>query len=151
MANEIQTKNDARATFTITLASLAAGAGRQSDMITNTNQRPGAIVYLEIQSGTAPTAGTRYDVYLLRGDGTSYVSDGGGASDAAITIENAVPLCSIVVTNTLNKTFYREIDTLALGERLGAEWGIAVVNNTNQALNASGHTAAYRYHLPEIQ
>lgn len=152
-ASEIRAALDARATFTITLASLADGSARQSDIITNTNERPAAIVYLDIESGgTAPTAGALYEVYLLRGDGTGANTDGAGASDAAITIENAQLLGTIVVTATANKQFRAEFDTWPLGP-LGLKWGIAVKNSSGQALNATeaNHVKAYTYYVPEAQ
>ena len=154
MANEIRTKLDAFANFTITLASLASGAARQSTILTNPNARPAALINLRIQSGAnAPAAGTIYEVYLLRSDNiTTYRTDNAGAADAAITIENAQLLGTIVVTNTANKNFYGDFDTAPLGP-LGPAWGIAVKNMTDQALNATegNHVKEYATYLPEIQ
>jgi len=152
MANEISTKDIAAASFTVTLASLANGSARQSTMITNTSNYPGAIVHLKIESGgTGPTAGALYEVYLLRGDGTTR-TDGAGASDSAITIENAPLLGTIVVTNTANKFFYGEFDTAPLGP-LGNDWGIAIKNASGQALHATegNHLKTYVYYVPEVQ
>jgi hypothetical protein len=156
-AREIRKKIVAtKQAFTITLASLANAAARQSTMIANSNHYPAALVYLKIQSGgSAPTAGTLYEVYLLRGDDASssaYRSDGAGASDAAITIENAALLGTIVVTANTNKNFFGEFDTSPLGP-LGPEWGIAVKNTSGQALNATegNHLKEYAYYVPEVQ
>ena len=156
MASEIRTKPIAKATFTLTLASLANAAARQSTMIANSNNMPAAIVTLKIKSGgVAPTVGTVYEVYLLRGDdaaSSTYRSDGAGASDAAITIENAQLLGSIVVTATAAKNFYGDFDTLPLGP-LGPEWGIAVKNATGQSLDSTegNHLKGYVYYVPEAQ
>lgn len=157
MANEIKTKNIAKATFTITLASLANGSARQSTLVDNSsNDYPAALIFLKIKSGgTAPTAGKVYEVYLIRGNDPSssdYRSDGAGASDAAITIENAVLLGAIVVTNTANKVFYGEFDTAFCGP-LGQEWGIAIKNNSGQALHGTegDHYKGYAYYVPEVQ
>jgi len=155
MANEIQTKEDAVTTFTITLASLATGAARQSDMIDNTLRRPAMLFYLKIQSGgTAPTAGSIYEIYLLRGDAfaATYRTDNAGASDAAITIENATLIGTIVVTATINKNFFFDGDTASAGP-LGFEFGIAVKNNSGQALNATegNHLKEFGLYLPEVQ
>lgn len=154
MPNEIQAKFDAVANFTITLASLANNAARQSTMITNTLQRPAALIYLRIQSGgSAPTAGAIYEVYLLRGDSSgTYRTDGAGASDAAITIENAQLIGSIVVTANTNKNFYGDFDTWPLGP-LGYQWGIAVRNTSGQSLNGTegNHIKEYGTYLPEVQ
>lgn len=157
MASEIRTKIIAtKQAFTMTLASLANAAARQSTMISNSNNYPAAMVYLKIKSGAvAPTAGTVYEVYLLRGDdaaSSAYRSDGAGASDAAITIENAVLLGTIIVTATTAKNFFGEFDTSGCGP-LGPEWGIAVKNATGQALDATegNHVKEYAYYVPEAQ
>ena len=133
-ASDIKIATQSRAAFTISLSALSNGSARQSTLLTNTS--PGytaALIYLGIKSGgTGPTATTTYDVYLIRGDGTA-ADDAAGASDAAITIENAPLLGSIVVTATANKMFYGVFDTSPLGP-LGPSWGIAVKNNSGQAL-----------------
>jgi hypothetical protein len=154
--NEIRTKTLAKAAFTLTLASLANNVARQSAMIANSNNYPAAMVYLRIRSGaSAPTSGQVYEVYLIRGDDASsstYRTDGAGAGDAAITIENAQLLGTIVVTNTANKNFYGEFDTAPLGP-LGPEWGIAVRNASGQALSSTeaDHYKGYVYYVPEAQ
>lgn len=166
MASQIATQFPAanlKTAFTITLASLATGNARQSTMVSNKTSVnadgsgfPAAMVYLKIESGgSAPTAGTLYEVYLLRGDdptSSNYRTDGAGASDAAITIENAQLLGTIVVTATTNKNFYGEFDTAPLGP-LGPEWGIAIKNNTGQSLNATegNHLKEFSYYIPEAQ
>jgi len=149
--------------LTCTLLSLAAAAARQSTMVNNNANPvagrgwPAAIVSLRIKSGAAaPTAGKTYEIYLLRGDDPSastYRSDNAGASDAAITIENAMLLGTIVVTNTASKNFYGEFDTSALGP-LGPEWGIAVKNASDQAFSAGAEAdflKEYMYYVPESQ
>ena len=156
MASEIRLKPVAtKQAITITLAALAAGSARQSTMIANANNYPAAVVYLRLASGAvAPTAGKVYEVYLLRGDDASvsaYRTDNAGASDAAITIENAHLLGTLVVTATTSKSFYAELDTSALGP-LGPEWGIAVKNATDQAMiTPENKLAEYTYFVPEAQ
>ena len=149
----ITTKLDAEVAWTITLASLANGSARQSDIVTNSNDRPAFLSYNKIQSGTAPTAGAIYEFYLLRDDddGTPYRTDGAGASDAAITIENAQMLGTIVVTNTLNKDFYGDFDSAPLGP-LGASFGIAIKNRSGQALNATeaNHFMRFTTYYPDV-
>lgn len=157
MPNEIRRKNITKATFTITLATLANAAARQSTMISNTNGYPAALVYLAIKSGaTPPTAGTSYKVYLLRGNDPSssnYRTDGAGASDAAMsTVLGAQLLGTIPVTAAANTVFYGEFDTSALGS-LGPEWGIAILNNTGQAIHGTEGDMykGYVYYVPEVQ
>lgn len=148
--------------LTCTIASLAAGGARQSTMVSNVSSVatddgfPAAMVYIRIKSGAAaPTAGKVYEVYLLRGDDPSasaYRSDNAGASDAAITIENAQLLGTIIVTATGAKNFYGEFDTAPLGP-LGPEWGIAIKNATDQALDTTeaNHLKEFSYYIPEAQ
>lgn len=155
MANEIRTKSIAKAAFTKTLASLANGSGRQTTMVANSNNYPGAIVYVKAKSNSAPTVGTTYDVYLLRGDDASsstYRSDGAGASDAGLTILNAQLLGSITLTASATTDFYGEFDTGALGP-LGPEWGVCFVNRSGQSLGATegDHLLEYVYYVPEVQ
>jgi hypothetical protein len=128
---------DAKANFTITLASLTNGSARQSTMISNASPGYyGALVTLKIESGgSAPTAGTVYEVYLLRSDGTQG-DDAVGASDAAITIENSQLLGTIVVTANANKNFYGTFDTGVFGP-LPISWGIAVKNASGQTINST--------------
>lgn len=141
MANAILSKFGTKTQLTITLDGLANNGARQSTLVDNSSVKaPSAQLMVCLRSGTAPTAGTTYDVYLIRAnDATTpnYVSDKGGASDAAITIENAVLLGSVVVTATSNKQFVLDIDTAVVGD-LGPAWGIAVKNNaTGQSLAAA--------------
>lgn len=152
MANEIRTKPITAATFTLTLASLTNGSARQSTLVSNSSNYPAALIFLDIESGTTgPTAGAVYEVYLIRSDGTT-ADDAAGATDAAITIENAKLLGTIVVTNTANKHFYGVFDTAPLGP-LGTSWGIAVKNASGQTLHATegNHRKAYTYYVPEVQ
>lgn len=155
MPNEIRTKPITRATFTITLASLANSttAGRQSTMVTNSSNYPGAIVFLRLRTGSsAPTANTVIEVFLLRGDGTNR-TDNAGASDAALTVENAPLLGTVaVLTATTGKDLFAEFDTSSLGP-LGTEWGIAVRNQSGTTLDTTGgnFVAAYTYYVPEVK
>jgi hypothetical protein len=160
MANEIKDKFAAAAAFTCTLASLANGSARQSTLLANNGGAAGAagsgqqraLVFVRLKSGgSAPTAGAVYEVYLLRNDGT-IADDAAGASDAAITIENAPLLGTIVVTATTAKNFYGVFDTGPLGP-LGSSWGIAIKNSSGQAISSteSDHAVRYTYVDPDIQ
>jgi len=150
MANEIRTKTIAPAAFTITLASLAPGSSRQSTLLTNTSNYPAALINVRIKSATAPVAGSVYEIYLLKSDGT-IADDNAGASDAAITILNSPQLGSIVVANTTT-SFYGIFDTAPLGI-LGTTWGIAIKNATAQSISSTegDHAARYTYYVPEVQ
>jgi hypothetical protein len=153
-----------RQPLTCTLLSLAAAAARQSTMIDNNANPvsgdgwPAAMVYIRIKSGAAaPTAGKVYEVYLIRGDDVSASrtmgDDALGSTDAAITIENAQLLGTIIVTATASKNFYGVFDTSPLGP-LGPNWGIAIKNATDQALSAGAEgdfIKEYMYYVAEAQ
>jgi len=151
MANEIRTKDVAEAAFTTTMASLAAAAGRSSAAITNTNDQPAALISVTVYSGTAPTAGGCYTIYLLRDTGT-IATDGWGGSDAAFTPVNAPILGTLVVTNDANTAFSGVFDTAPFGP-LGPTFGIAIENNTDQAVHATEGNSVeyYNYYVPEVQ
>ena len=166
MASQIATQfptANLQTALTCSIASLAAGSARQSTLVSNKTAInadgsgfPAAIVYLKIKSGAvAPAAGKTYEVYLIRGDNpsaSSYRTDGAGAADAAITVQNAQLLGTIVVTNSATTVFYGEFDTAPLGP-LGPEWGIAIKNNTDQALDTTeaNHLKEYSYYISEAQ
>lgn len=125
---------------TITLASLANGAGRISAVIDNTTVRaPAALVYLKVTTGgVAPTANTPVKLYLIRrsNDGTTDLSDGGlGTSDAAVSAEptNAEQVGSIIVSAATNTTYIKAFPVYDLS----SEYSFVVWNATGQALNAT--------------
>lgn len=148
MPKEIKDKFSSVAAMTLTLASLADGAGRQSTMVDNgTSDRfRDLLVYLKIKMGaSAPNANSIVEVYLLRGDkdGTEHFSDGGGASDAAMT-----PLNAQLIGALRNKASPSGGDVLYgefLIHRPGPRWGIAVVNRTGQAFDSTGGNHWARY------
>lgn len=150
MAHEIQWPLDGWSSFTITLNGLTAGNSRQATLLTNSLNRPRALVFPRIQSGTAPTAGTIYECFLLRGDGTNR-TDGAGASDAAFTYHNAQLLGTIANDTGAANSFFQDIfDTAPMG-LLGSEWGVAIRNSTNQNLNAASNTCKYNLGLGSVQ
>lgn len=133
----------AAVSFTISLNSLGNGSGRQSTLLTSQTARS-ALIKVKIKTGTSPTANTLISVYLIRGDGTDN-DDSAGASDAAFTQVNA-PLLGTILNNSSStgQTFVEVFDTKSLGS-LGATWGIAIVNSTGVALDASaGGSATYQ-------
>lgn len=155
MPNEIKDKLGTSTAMTLTLASLADAAGRQSTIVDNTSNRYGEVlVFLKIKMGaSAPTANSIVEVYLIRddNDGTNHRSDGAGGSDAGLT-----PLNAQLIGAMRNKASPSAGDVL-YGELLiyrpGPKWGIAVVNRTGQAFDSTGgnHWARYLGINPEIQ
>ena len=150
MPNEIRTKLDALTSFTITLSALASNAANQSALVTNSSLRPAALVYVAMIPTSAPTAGTIYEVFLLRGNGIATEADDGATVGAnPITIVNAQLIGTLVVNgaNIVKGIF----DTAPLGP-LGTQWGIAVRNSTNVAVQTGALSLAkFQTYLPEIQ
>lgn len=132
--------------FIITLASLATstvGVGRQSTLVTSNTARS-ALIACKITMGTTPTINTLIYVYLIRGDGTLN-DDNAGASDAGLTIINAPLLGTILCSAaTSNVSYYGVFDTKFLGS-LGPSFGIAVVNSSGAALNATAGNFTCEY------
>lgn len=134
MANAKQSYNTS-GTATITLASLANGAGRCSTAIDNTTN-----LFITADVGvkvtTSGTLSTGYvSVYLVRSyDGTSY-DDAFGGTDGAFTPINATFLGTISTPAT--STYYKVFDLAELGITLPKKWAIAIVNNAGNALTAT--------------
>lgn len=148
MANEIKDKFANSAAMTISLGSLADGAGRQSTMVDNATARyQEVLVYVKCKMGSsAPNANSIVEVYLIRGDKdatTEHRSDGAGASDAALT-----PLNAQLVGALRNRASPSGGDVL-YGEfvvhRPGPNWGVAIFNRTGQALDSTGSNHWVRY------
>lgn len=156
MPNEIKDKYSSSAALTITLASLANLTGRQSTLVDNaTTKYQDLLIYVKIKmGGSAADANSIFEVFLLRSDKdatTEHVSDGAGASDAALTPLNAEPIGVIKAKSTpaANDVMYGEF----LVQRPGPKWGIAVFNRMGQTLDSTGsnHWARYIGLNPDIQ
>lgn len=134
--------------FTITLASLAnsaVGVGQQSTLITG-NKAESALIGVKFTTGTTPTANSLVYVYLIRGDGT-LKDDNAGNSDAALTVVNAPLLGVILIPAASSNTAYTALfDTKSLGS-LGPVFGIAIVNNSGVAANATPGNFTAEYSL----
>lgn len=157
MANAILDKYSAAAALTITLASLGSsgvGVGRQSTIVDNSVTRYQRIeFYAKIMLGTSPTGNTAVYVYAIRGDqhGTPYRTDGAGASDAGLTVINAriVGAARVKASPATGDIMYVEGAILVPGP----EWGLAVVQDTGVALDATGgnHFIHWIGVNPEVQ
>lgn len=156
MATEIKDKFATSAALTITLASLADGAGRQSTLVDNSTARYQEIlIYVKCKMGSsAPNANSILEIYLLRGDkdaATEHLSDGAGASDAALT-----PLNAQLVGALRNKASPSAGDVLHgefLIHRPGPKWGIAIFNRAGISFDSTGSNHWIRYVgiNPEVQ
>ena len=156
MANEIKDKFGTSSALTITLASLANLAGRQSTVVDNTSTRyQGIILFVNVKnnSGAAPNANSIVEVYLIRSDNdsTEHRDDGAGTSDAALT-----PLNAQLIGALRNKASPAAGDVLKGSFAVlspGPEWGIAIYNRTGQSLDSTGsnHWVRYIGLNPEVQ
>lgn len=139
--------------MTITLASLANGSGRQSTLVTNASPAyRHALITVKLKSNGTPTAGTVYEIYLIRGDGSGNNSDQAGSSDAALTVKNAKLIGTLVNTGSASEIVLDSFDTAVAGS-LGPVWGIAIKNSSGQSLTATGgdHFVEYQYVADQIQ
>lgn len=139
MVSELQVLYAAPVDLTITLASIASGAGRITTQFNNATTRYHKVtVFARIESGAvAPVAGEVYKFYLVRFDGDTpeYASDGFSTADAAVSVEppNANFLFSIVVTATANATFYGDL----VVKDPGREFSIVFWNATGQTISTT--------------
>lgn len=147
MPSEALARYGAMQTLTISLASLANGAGRISNVIDNSVIRaPAGELYIKIRAGTAPTANTGYRIYLIRrSNGSPVLADHNlGTVDAAVSAEpfNAELVGIVYVTAVLNSDAYGSCRLYDLSR----EFSIVVWNPTGQALNATAgeHIIQYR-------
>lgn len=146
MANLLIENYSSITAFTISgnsLASSTAGVGRQATLIDNTsNLYPEGIISLTVKLGTSPTNNTAVYVYLLRNnnDSTAIIDDGAGASDAGITIINA-PQIAVLGTGASASTGQLLKLNIPVYD-LAPKWGIALVNSTGVALDASAGIVA---------
>lgn len=160
MANQIlQSFGDSTA-LSITLASLADGAGRVSAAVAAAAPAPAKLaVFYKITTGSsAPTAGTSVAFFLVRGDDheTEHRDGGVGATDSALAdaenfkLANAGNLVhAFAVTNATAKAY---VGSFVI-ENPGPDYQIAVVNGIGQALDSTegNHYVRVRTVSDEVQ
>src|SRR5437879_5583039 len=139
--------------ITITLASLATGAARESASVDNSsNLYLDALVQLKIklQSGT-PGSDKRVYVYAAgTADGGTTWPDAVTGADAAITLNSPtqLKLIGVIEAPTSAGTFISEPMSVAqaFGGILPKKWSIIVQNMTNMTFSATegDHTKKYQ-------
>ena len=129
---------------TLTLASLADGAYRQSTVVdNNTNGYIDVQVSGGITTGTSPTADENIEIYAYADAGTDYTG-GASGTDSAYTAagdENQFKLIAVIVVNGTsdNEYIWGPVSiSQAFGGLTPKEWGIVVRNNSGVALNSTG-------------
>lgn len=142
---DIKQKLGTATAMTITLASLADDAARQSTEVDNTTDLFfSAKVSVKVKTDT-PSGSTGIHVYLFA-NVNDVRDDGCGASDAAATVVNAVKLGTIAATAAAT-TYIKTFDTSAVWPGgLPAKWGVIVLNETGHTLDGTGgsHSVTYQ-------
>ena len=138
--------------LTITLASLANDAWRESTVVDNTsNLYDDVLIGGSITTGTTPTANKTVEVYFYAlADGTVYTGGASGA-DAVYTAdgeETLFPICEIIQVDATSDQAYvfgPVSVRAAFGGAMPSKWGVVVKNATGVALNATGGNHVLKY------
>ena len=148
---DIKSKYVTASDVTITLASLANGATRQSDAIDNTaNLYLDALVQLKVKTGTTVSGDLQVLVYAYATVGSSGLGYSGGASgsDSAFsgTLDNT-KLIGIISTPAAATAYESDLMSVAaaFGGVLPGEWGIIVENRTGSALDSAEANHVKKY------
>lgn len=145
--------------ITITLASLANDAARESTVVDNsTNVFLDALVTLKVKSGASGTSTTGYVAVYAYGtsDGGTTYGDTATGSDAAITLTSPTNLRLIGMINVVaNATTYKSNPmsvASAFGGALPEKWGIVVVNKSGGTLDGTegNHAKFYQGVLAQV-
>jgi len=143
--------------ITVTLASLANTAFRESTAISNTtNLFLDVLVGGLITTGTSPTVSTNIVIYTYGSvDGGTLYSGNASGTDAAYTGPSAQlkKLGVITVDATSDKGY--EFGPFSIAQAFGgvvpADWGLVFKNETGVALNATGGNHDINYQGVEGQ
>ena len=141
--------------LTITLTSIANGAGRLAAQIDNTSVRaPKIRIAARVKSGAAaPTVGSVYRFYVVRYDthGTAYADDGLGAADAAVATEPvaAWEIGTIPLTASANTSFYG----CWVVPDPGPKWSLVFWNASGQTISTTegDHFIHYETRIIQVQ
>ena len=155
MANEIKELFGTPVTPAITMNGITNAAGRVCAQINNTTVRANKYyVYWEVQTGTTPTVGTIFKMYLIRRDALTqnYDSDGiTSETDAAISVEP--PNADLV--GAMKVTASSDVDTFKdfILEDPGPAFALVFWNATGATTHATGTNNELRLTpaTPEVQ
>jgi hypothetical protein len=148
---DIKTKYASAASITVSLASLADHAERQSDVVDNSgNLYFDAHVQLKVKTGGAVSEDKAVYVYAYGTTDSSGLGYSGGASgsDSAFSGTPAnTKLIGIISTPASGTSYESDIISVAagFGGTLPSKWGIIVENRSGSALDAteSNHVKKY--------
>lgn len=153
---DINPKYGASANFTITVASLADEAARESTAIDNGTNR-----YEDVQvggflkanaTGVDSTGYVNIFAYGSADDGTTY-SDGASGADSGHTLGGNAMLLGRVELNANGETAQFGPFSVArvFGGFVPEDWGIIVENQTGAALDATGGSHELHYQGIEME
>jgi hypothetical protein len=148
VANKILAFFEAEVEPTVSLASIANGAGRISALIDNTTVRAArGILAVKVKTGTSPTVNTAVRYYLIRQSAaTSVVKGGGGGlgdSDAGVSAEPTLaPVVGSIIVSSSSNVSYSELFTV---NEPGEKFSIVVWNATGASLNATPDTPSLQW------
>jgi len=136
--------------ITITLASLANAAARESLVVDNTsNLYLDALVLVIAKLAAGSPAGVKALYIYAYGseDGTNYTDNATGA-DAAITLRSPTNLrligaISVPDSGALSFKSHPMSIAAAFGGVMPRKWGIVLSNQSGVALDSSGNSASY--------
>jgi hypothetical protein len=137
--------------ITCTITSLSSGSSRQSTAISNTsNLYLDALVFVKVKTASSATSSSGYISIYAYGtvDGGSTYSDGATGSDGSITLTSPPNMRLLGIINTVanSTTYYGGPFSVAscFGGNLPAAWGIVVVNNSGNTLDAAVGSSYYQ-------
>lgn len=146
---EVKLKYATSSNLTLTLASLADNASRESTVVDNsTNLYLDAMLYLKIKVGTVANEKAVYCWFYGSEDGTNY-TDAITGTDAAFTMTTPTNLRGpFIVSTPSNSTTYKSVvGSVAafFGGVLPRKWGIVIENQSGAALDSTEGNHGYSY------
>jgi hypothetical protein len=148
MSDILAKYGSAESTLTISFNSLAAGAARESTVVSNTTNLffTAKVRVKAVTNSSTPTAGKKVDVYAYGTAGTNYPDNVTG-SDASITLVNPTNLAFLGSVNCpQSSTEYARVFDLSTiwPGGLPASWGIVIYNDTGNALGSANNVVKYQ-------
>lgn len=148
MPSKILATFDTAVEPTISLASIANGAGRISALIDNSSTRANrGLLAIKVKTGTSPTANTAVRVFLIRQSNASSnvkgANGGLGDVDAAVSTQPlGAPLVGELIVTGTSDVSYSELFTVY---DPGPKFSIVVWNATGAALHGTPITPAVQW------
>lgn len=137
----------AKATITISPASVTTGNARQSAVIDNTATKY-VDARIRVQSKSAASGTATLDLYVYSALGDTTYTDGATGSDAAFTTANRLNARYIgsIVMNAATAV-QGEVPSVAqaFGGIMPDKWGLIVVNNSGATLSATAGDHVFEY------